>query len=540
MNYNKAYESVKANIFCDLELTINDGVNKLVTNVHKIILYSSCVYFEKLLTFGENYPNSIEILVPNTFVVYDIIMSFYGQKINSGNYPEWKIYLESYRCRDFLGLELDISDIKHLIVPEEGFELLLDIIELIGYNNETIRLLIKNLPEKYDLNKFPKELLSKILKLSQNPCCITRKNNCFYVYDIVTSNLIKSIPVKDINLENNYTFGNIAVSPNNNQIAYISERKNIIIQSLYNIKTSHIIKNKYHNSKISYSPDSKKLAFNTNKKIKIIDTESGKISNSFTCISKNQHKRRQSIYLMCYLNENEIIFIENYNVHSNHRSEIKIVNTTSGHHIRSILDCNYKIKSMCCSKKYLAIIGYGSYIVLLNLETNNSIHLKAHTKYIKDIYFNHDGKKLASISHDRTIIIWDVETGKILNTVPILSFYREEYKCGNNKTYDSDDDSDYDSDDDSDNDHNYDEYENDGTRYNKIYNSSIYNGNYPVFMCWTKYKNQILVSYNYSGGMLIDYTTLEIINRFKNSRQSNYYYFIYQNKNIVDRIKEIL
>lgn len=276
MNYNKAYELVKTSQFCDLELTINDGVNKFVINVHKIILYSSCVYFEKSLTFGKNHSNSIEILVPNAFVVYDIIMSFYGQKINSGNYPEWKIYLESYRCRDFLGLDIDISDIRNIIIPEEGFELLLDIIESIGYNNETIRLLIKNLPEKYDLNKFPKELLSKIVKLSQNHYCITGKDNYFYVYDIITGDFIKSIPVNDINSDNEYSCGDITVSPNNNQITYISETENIVTWSLDNIKNSHVVKNEYYKSLICYSPDSKNIAFNTSKKIKIIDAESGK------------------------------------------------------------------------------------------------------------------------------------------------------------------------------------------------------------------------------------------------------------------------
>lgn len=537
MNYNKAYELVKTSQFCDLELTINDGVNKFVINVHKIILYSSCVYFEKSLTFGKNHSNSIEILVPNAFVVYDIIMSFYGQKINSGNYPEWKIYLESYRCRDFLGLDIDISDIRNIIIPEEGFELLLDIIESIGYNNETIRLLIKNLPEKYDLNKFPKELLSKIVKLSQNHYCITGKDNYFYVYDIITGDFIKSIPVNDINSDNEYSCGDITVSPNNNQITYISETENIVTWSLDNIKNSHVVKNEYYKSLICYSPDSKNIAFNTSKKIKIIDAESGKKINSFMWIDNVPERIHQEISCMCYLNENEIILIENYkNSNYKYGSEIKIFNSTSGHHIKNILNCDYEIKSMCYRKKYLAIIGYGSYIVLLNLKTNNSIYLKGHTKYIKNIYFNHDGTKLASLSHDGTIIIWDVETGKILNTIPILFGLKNGFICyGSN--YDEDD-SDDDIDDDSDDD--YDKYDNDYIRYNNNYGVTIDHSNYPVYMCWTEYKNQILVSYNCSGVILIDYKTLEIINKFKNLGQVGYHYFTYQNKNIINRIKEIL
>src|SRR4029077_8621165 len=116
MDYYKLQKSLQNNLFTDIKLTINDSKNKITVGLHKIILYSSCIYFEKLLTsFREKQLNEIIIEVPNTFVTYDIIMSFYGQKTNSGNLPEWEHLLESFRCCDFLGLPFDVSLINNLI-----------------------------------------------------------------------------------------------------------------------------------------------------------------------------------------------------------------------------------------------------------------------------------------------------------------------------------------------------------------------------------------------------------------------------------------
>src|ERR1700677_4855196 len=99
MDCNKLYSTIDNNLFIDLNLTLTDANHKIKLNLHKIILYSSSIYFEKLLTnCKEKYLNEITIEVPNAFIVYDIIMSFYGQKMNIGNYPEWKYQLELIKC----------------------------------------------------------------------------------------------------------------------------------------------------------------------------------------------------------------------------------------------------------------------------------------------------------------------------------------------------------------------------------------------------------------------------------------------------------
>ncbi|MFN0204403.1 MAG: WD40 repeat domain-containing protein, partial [Bacteroidia bacterium] len=46
--------------------------------------------------------------------------------------------------------------------------------------------------------------------------------------------------------------------------------------------------------------------------------------------------------------------------------------------------------------------------------TKESYHLAGHTESINSLSFSHDGKKICTASYDKTVKIWDNETGKIL------------------------------------------------------------------------------------------------------------------------------
>ena len=165
MDINKLNDAFNKDYFIDLTLILSDANQEITIDLHKIILYSSCLYFEKLLTnCKEKHLNKIQIQVPNAFVCYDIIMSFYGQVTNLGNLQQWYYLLEYIRCCDFLGLEKDITKLKNLKVPKEGFDLLLQIVELFGYDYDTTKLIINNLPDDYDLSKLNKDLIKKIIK----------------------------------------------------------------------------------------------------------------------------------------------------------------------------------------------------------------------------------------------------------------------------------------------------------------------------------------------------------------------------------------
>jgi BTB/POZ domain len=107
MNYIKEYDPKRENLFTDLSLTLIDSTNQLTMNVHKIILYLSCPYFEKLLTnCREKDATHITIEVENVHIAHDIIMAFYNQKTNLANLPNWKHLLAEFKCRDFFGFQL--------------------------------------------------------------------------------------------------------------------------------------------------------------------------------------------------------------------------------------------------------------------------------------------------------------------------------------------------------------------------------------------------------------------------------------------------
>lgn len=67
-------------------------------------------------------------------------------------------------CRDFLGLKINSDMIKNIIVPLEGFELLIKVVDLIGFFDETIDVIVQNMPKDYDKSILSDELLDKITK----------------------------------------------------------------------------------------------------------------------------------------------------------------------------------------------------------------------------------------------------------------------------------------------------------------------------------------------------------------------------------------
>lgn len=188
MNLNNLYKQVEDKLFTDLELTLVDSEkNEITINVHRCVLYASSTYFQKLLTtFREKDQKQIKSEVPNAYVMYDIIMSFYGQKTNFGNYPEWYLLLENIKCYDFLDLKIDTlfgSNLEYAGFAEnyEAYDLLVDLINnIIGYNEKTIELLYQNMPSSYNLSKIPTDVLQKIVSKYKK-------------YDVFTSTKIANI-----------------------------------------------------------------------------------------------------------------------------------------------------------------------------------------------------------------------------------------------------------------------------------------------------------------------------------------------------------
>lgn len=163
-----------------ITLILKDKINVITINVNKNIL-CNFIYFNKLLTnFLEAELDEITIDVPNCYVTYDIIINAHRIKLNMGIFSEWKnsaalfngaqithtkYILESIKCYDFFGLNIDKSILNNLKIPPDEFDELLHAIELIGFDDNMIKIIAENIPTKYDLSKLSKELLDEIVRI---------------------------------------------------------------------------------------------------------------------------------------------------------------------------------------------------------------------------------------------------------------------------------------------------------------------------------------------------------------------------------------
>ena len=206
MDYDKLYYLAEQNKFTDLKLILKseNGIEELSMNLHKTILYTSCPYFEGMFeNFKEKDESTFTMIVPNVFVIHDIIASFYQQKTKSGDLPEWKYPLEFIRCSDYLGLKYDPDTIYHLKVPPEGFELLLKVIAISGWTDDGIAALYNNLPENYDISKLPQKILARMQEIGSDYEIITiskheyDRNNRISKFDLMNNTIICTIDDTD-------------------------------------------------------------------------------------------------------------------------------------------------------------------------------------------------------------------------------------------------------------------------------------------------------------------------------------------------------
>jgi WD40 repeat protein len=403
MNYIKAYDPREENLFTDLSLILTDGTSTLTMNVHKIILYLSCPYFEKLLTnFREKDATHITIEVENIYVAYDIIMAFYNQKTNLANLPYWEHLLTEFKCRDFFGFRLDSELLSDLKVPDEGFELLLDIIELVGYNENTIKSINDNLPGTYDISNFSSELINAICKISiLDSIVYGGSDRTIKIQNIETGAIIRTIDINAI-------INSLCVSLNNKQIATNRFDNNITI---WDAVTGELLHTLVGPTEIiwclCYSPNNKQIASGSgDNNIYIWHAKTGKLKHTL----KNHTSLVNSI---CYSPDNKKIVSGGWDKIINiwNAKTGELIRTLVGH-IRGVDRVRYSYDN-----KQIASGSSDKNIKLWNSETGMITHtLTDHTLDIMSVCYSSDNKQLASGSMDNYLKIWNTQTGELIYT----------------------------------------------------------------------------------------------------------------------------
>jgi WD40 repeat protein len=459
MDYDKLYLLLQEKLFTDLTLVIRDKSNQIIIDINKNILYASCVYFEKLLTnCKEKTLNNIAIEVPNTYVVNDIIMSFYGQQTNSGNLSQNKHLFESIKCRNFFNMNIDSSLLDNIKVSQEDFELLLDVIEIVGYDDKTIDLINKNLPEEYDLTKFPEELLNEMLEIAQiYTIASVGSDGDIKIYNTKTSCLLKTFnngvcpgysaniaavcisysssnnhiayalgyPKYDIQIRDMRTYellctlaGHedqiraICYSSNGKYIASASSDTTVKIWDTEKYTLVHTLLGHIDEIwSISYSPDNKFIVSgSSDRTVKIWSIESG-------TLVKTLSDHVSSVFSVCYSPNNKYIATGTYD------SILKIWDSQTYALIKTLKNNLAKMIILCYSPNSEQIISaHGNTIIVWNAILDKKIShdvcttLYGHRNDISSICFSPCGKWMASASY-QTINIWNAYTHELVNAI---------------------------------------------------------------------------------------------------------------------------
>lgn len=404
MNHAELLEHQQNNTYTDLTLILSDETMKISVNVHKIILSIANTYFKKLFsTFKEKQQNEITITVSNAHVAYDIIMSFYGQTTNTANLPKWYHALEMYKCRNFFGMEQDIRQLNNLVVPEEGFETLLDVIDLIGYNDNTIKMVNKNLPKKYGLTNFPTELLKKMITLTYMNRIIVGKFGEIEIWDIETRELTH------MQLEPTDFVDSICTLPDNKIMLCCRKTLKILDTMTYELVENRNFLE--HNiGSVCVSRDGKNVLYGNGCNINIRDITTGKLRKKLSGDGYVQS--------ICHSTDEEYIV-------SGGNEVIVIWNAKTYEEINIIREPDIRIYKICITHDNKRIISCGddAKIKIWDITTGEKIlTLTGHTDDIISIDCSADNKKIVSGSDDKSIKIWDIETGKLMKTINELDY----------------------------------------------------------------------------------------------------------------------
>lgn len=377
------------NILSDLKLILRDDKKELSLNLHKIVLYTHCKFFQAMFVgFEESTKKEIILNVQNVDICKNIIKEFYGFKSPSvSRYQNWKYRLEYHICCNYFLIDNKFPDIVN--VNRSCFDDLLDLIDKIDYNDATIRLLTKILPLDYDLSKFPLELVKEM----KNKSCYSgfvffgNENNLhtneynLYIADENFDNIRKF--QYGINLGNDYCY-----IPNSNKIIRVVSNYvasfSLQLESFkcHKIRTKKFNKNsvdKQNKYKIKSSDSLEKPIYDSlrneiiiiyrKKKYSIICVLDTKNFNLVRTICKFKNSKEKLCHMALSYDCNKLVFVLTIvNEINNKNTEIYVKYLDTG-----VQERIYKTNRIINDLKFL-----NNDVIVFYNNKNNSGHLKTY------------------------------------------------------------------------------------------------------------------------------------------------------------------
>lgn len=450
-NTAKLQDSFSKSLFTDLELTITNenrnNNNNITIKVHKNILHTSCPFFEKLLTsFKEKDQSKITIVVPNASVTCDIIKSFYGFKKDS-TVLDWQYELEYIKCCDYLGVDYDLDYIKDLVVPVNGLPLLFRIGEITYYPDIIIDLLVKNIPENYNLSKVDQDLFTKIVK-SKNDTETKMKN----IEKFKNSRIVSTGYDDQIKIWNAETFElvkEIEARGQNRDVIVAPDGKTMIttnyecISKLYDTVTGQLVMKLIDHDRwtnvpnyvaprmygagvtITYSPDSQKIISAYEGEIKIWDI-AGTLINTIGV-------KQDGCYIseFCITDEKIIYIGRNQNDNDENEDDDDNEKEYEPRSTTCVTVLDFKtgdlLKTFVKDGSPEIIYENGEKVLYLNdekiniwnLSTGELVKIFDVSETMYHMTISSDGKKLVAWIDEKDVSIWDLDTGNLIKTIQL-------------------------------------------------------------------------------------------------------------------------
>lgn len=422
---NTTEDSTHINI--KLILTNESNSNQMELFLEKKILCDNCPFFTKMFNgFKESLEHIIIMKVPDVLITSNILRSFYGHKIDIGQ--DWVSQSKYYMCYDYLGMTYDLP-IK-IKVPNESLEELLDLIEIIGYNPRTAKILANNFPVDYDLEKLPLDFLTVIDKELIDFDVIGLDNNgVVSIFDCTIGTVKKIYEHSSPNIFMQYYEKSDELVILSNDSVGESINENILSMYKFNSKTDNYeLEDKQSISGnircMKRSPTENVLAF-----ILVDDTE-----NKIITYDRNNNKTRDittrnEIKEICYSHDRDIIYInyhdDLYSIHWYYMVKNDNSIWYRGQHLCSTYNslsniCYLYNNLIVFNEKYSSDNAHFNFVKIIGPVCHGIAEFTENIIYstennVTDIKYNHFNHIL--IVAAKTIIVYSIRESRVINEI---------------------------------------------------------------------------------------------------------------------------